>query len=384
MAWADAVGKINAALEGHGKNLRDIQAGNFAGEVKRLQERYDELTASIDRAADATAALKQVEDEKRAADRAAEDASIALQEQEALAKLDPADDLGRRRVEAQFGARRSALGAARKGQDSATSAAALRAQADIEAARAAAADAQSTESFGLAGKAQRKSSDLVDISNRKMNRWWMTDAMSATAGSVYQPEIEKYGKEAQGLLEQSKAAKKEAEQARAAAELLRQRADIAGQGANTAAVSGRAASVASSIAMGEIDRDAAAVEARRQAARDAQAEAARVRAQIAANESQVGDAQADARREGAEAGSAADALSTAAATPTKGGRIAKESHLQALRAALAREQEEARKANADAIAIVQQATATNKELAARLRELESRVKSAGSDLGQGD
>lgn len=382
-AWVDAIKKINDALANQGKNLRDIQAGNFANDVKRLKESYDELTASIDKAAKATSDLAAVEDEKRAADRAAEDAAIDLAEQQALADVAPGDDIGRRRVEADYAARRAAVGASRQGEDSQAKADSLRAQAETERARAAAADEQSKALYGAAGKAQSQASGLLGTQQRAMDSAW-TPAGVARMHERWQPEVERATKQAADLLAESKKQKEAAEEARASAALLDRRASIAAQGVGVAGVRGRVGDAAAAGERAEIDRDAADLAAKARARSEAAAKADRLRAQLGEVEGSVAAARQRAAFEGADVDRAQAALDAAEATPGKSGRAAKNRELEALRKALAREQQEAREAIAAAAQIIEDAAKSTKDLQQRLRQAESRSKASSSDSGQGD
>lgn len=384
-AWVDAVGKINAAIETQGKNLRDIQiqAANFDNDVRRLTESYDELTASIDKAAKATSDLAAVDAEKRAADREASDAALDLEEQQAIAGLSPDDEIGRRRIEAGFAARRAALGATRQGEDAQAKADALRAQAETERARAAAADEQAKAMFGAAGSAQARASDLLDVQRRAMERAW-TPAGVVKAQQTYQPEVERANSLAADLLAASKEQRHAAELARSAAEMLERRAEIAERGVATAGVRGRAADVAASVTASEIDADRAKRDAEARKRSEAASEAERLRGALGVVESDVAEARRRAAFESADVDRAREAYEKAEATPGKSGRLAKDRELEALRKALAREQQEAREAIAAAARIIEEAAKSSKDLQQRLRQAESRARSSSGDEGQGD
>jgi hypothetical protein len=258
------------------ENAAEVRKGAEARtdqQVEKITKAYDKLLDSLNNVNAAMERTREIEAARREADRSDEDAKLALEEQQAIAGLAPGDDIGRRRIDAQFNARRAAISASRGGEDSGAKADALRDQASAARAEAALAAAQADALVPKRADVIGQAAAASAVQQRDAGRWYLTPLQQDQRLKDAQPGIDKLIAKMDALADEIKKQRETAANLNAEAAAFDQLAAIASRGAGTASVSGRAASVASSIAMGEIDRDAAAVEARRQAARDAQAHA---------------------------------------------------------------------------------------------------------------
>jgi hypothetical protein len=383
-AWKAAVDAVNKTLAENAEESRKGAEAQTAAEVDKITKAYEDMVSALDDVNAAMGRTREIEAARRQANRADQDAALELEKQKALSAVAPGDDIGRRRVEAEFDARRSSLDSARGGEDSSSKADALRRQAEQERIRARMADEQATALIPKRGEVIRQASEKSAVQQREAGAWWRNSGQSDDVYKKYQPGIDKLVEKMDSLTDAIKSQRETAAKARSAADELDQLAEIAGRGAGTARTKGAAAQVAASRAVSEIDHDAADRAAKARARSEAAAEADRIRAQLGGVEVSVAAAKQRAAFEGADVDRAQAAYDKAEDTPGKSGRAARNRELEALRKALAREQQEARDAIAAAARIIEDAAKATKDLQQRLRQAESRAKTSSSDSGQGD
>lgn len=185
-AWKAAYDGIIAMNKEMKQGLDDIKAGNFEASVRNLAKDYNELADAMGRAADETSRLVTIRDALVSSQRQLDDAKSEQAKQKALARLDPEDDLGARRVETEYARQAAITAASRDQEDAARKSIDLKREASREDEKAEAAEARKADIVKKVEEAIRITTTLQSEKDKKLQAGSFVKAFGVAGNLLYE------------------------------------------------------------------------------------------------------------------------------------------------------------------------------------------------------
>lgn len=381
MSWKEAIDSVIESKESMAKGLRDTDLGNAAARVDTLTDSYDNLKASIIKAAEEAQRFYDAENSKDDAQTNADLAALELEKAQRLGQISPEDQLGRRQTAAEFADRRAGIIDAADRRKADRQLEAIKAQASAaeqdKAAASGQTDALMQEYSDLGGQYAR----VNERTTRRANQWWRTRMSSQRVMEGGSAELTGIKAEMDKVADAIKQAAERIESADQTSATLTDRAKVAAinkaalmtsQSAGAAARGNEASDIRFAV-------DEKAAKEREQAR--SKAERDRLQAaiddknqqQAAAEERFSGLKDSATRKADTEKREAADARGVAESYRQKGD---KKGYAQAMQAA-AKETAEAEAASQELLAVGQESVRVIKSLRADLETLKQQLQRVG-------